>query len=70
MRMQKTLKPEDLDSVDRKVTQLTKERDQIKQKLAEEKYRPGTSGKMAASCLAGAYTRPLFSSTSAISDKS
>jgi len=49
--MQKTLKPEDLDIVDRKVAQLKKERDQIRGKLAEEKYKPGTSGKMAASCL-------------------
>ena len=30
VRMQKTLKPEDLDAVDRRVAQLTKERDQVK----------------------------------------
>lgn len=53
VRMQKTLKPEDMDVVDRKVAQLTKERDQIRAKLAEEKYKPGTSSKMAAACLAG-----------------
>ena len=41
VRMQKTLKPEDMDVVDRKVAQLTKERDQIRAKLAEEKYKPG-----------------------------
>ena len=53
VRMQKTLKPEDLDVVDRKVAQLVKERDQIKAKLAEEKYKPGVGGKMAAACLQG-----------------
>jgi ATP-dependent Clp protease ATP-binding subunit ClpB len=53
VRMQKTLKPEDLDVVDRRVAQLVKERDQIKAKLAEEKYKPGTGGKMAAACLQG-----------------
>lgn len=52
VRMQKTLKPEDLDVVDRKVAQLVKERDQIKAKLAEEKYKPGSGGKIAAACLA------------------
>ncbi|ACO68882.1 predicted protein, partial [Micromonas commoda] len=41
VRMQKTLKPEDLDAVDRRVAQLTKERDQVKAKL----------GKMTAACL-------------------
>jgi ATP-dependent Clp protease ATP-binding subunit ClpB len=53
VRMQKTLKPEDLDVVDRKVAQLTKERDQIRAKLQDEKYKPGTSGKIAAACLQG-----------------
>ena len=32
---------------------MVKERDQIKAKLAEEKYKPGLGGKMAAACLAG-----------------
>lgn len=51
VRMQKTLKPEDLDAVDRRVAQLTKERDQVKAKLFESKYKPGNSGKMTAACL-------------------
>jgi ATP-dependent Clp protease ATP-binding subunit ClpB len=53
VRMQKTMKPEDLDETDRKVAQLTKERDQIRAKLAEEKYKPGAASKIAAACLQG-----------------
>ena len=51
VRMQKTLKPEDLDAADRRVAQLTKERDQVKAKLAESKYKPGNSGATTAACL-------------------
>ena len=53
VRMQKTMKPEDLDETDRKVAQLSKERDQIRAKLAEEKYKPGAASKIAAACLQG-----------------
>jgi|EP00982_Pelagococcus_subviridis_P013306 ATP-dependent Clp protease ATP-binding subunit ClpB len=51
VRMQKSLKPEDLDVVDRKMSQLCKERDQIKARLIEDMHKHGSGGKMAASCL-------------------
>jgi|TARA_B100001142_G_scaffold57156_1_gene55887 ATP-dependent Clp protease ATP-binding subunit ClpB len=51
VRMQKTLKPEDLDVVERRLAQLTREHGQVSAKLAEEKYKPGTGGKITAACL-------------------
>ena len=51
VRMQKTLKPEDLDAVDRRVAQLIKERDQVKAKLSEAKYKTGSSEKITFACL-------------------
>ena len=47
---------QDMDVVDRKVAQLTKERDQIRAKLLKEKYKQGSSSKMAAAFSGG--TRP------------
>ena len=51
VRMQKTQKPEDLDAIDRRLAQLIKERDQVKAKLSEAKYKPGSSEKIAFTCL-------------------